>query len=259
MNNISALAFDLDGTLYNGKNAIKGARKTIAVLLGLNYKIFYFTNNSAKTRQQIVDKLNNLGFPAELKNTYCAAYAILRYLLKQKIMSIYLIGSEALRNELIMHDIKVKNSSRVPAVVVGLDQLFDYKKIAIALEAINSGARLIVANTDSSYPIENNKRLPGCGAMVGAIIGASSHSFDFNVGKPNTYMLELLCREHGLLPKNICIVGDSLESDIKMADDLRCQSILYDPKNIFSKFSGNKVNAHREIILLINKKKRLGR
>jgi HAD superfamily hydrolase (TIGR01450 family) len=259
MNNISALAFDLDGTVYKGNQAIKGALDTIATLTDLNYKIFYFTNNSAKTRQQIVDKLNRLGFPANLQNTYCTSYAILIYLLEKKLKSIYLIGSPDLRNELLAHKIKIKESCQVSAVVVGLDTVFNYSKIQIALEAIDKGAKLIIANLDGSYPIENNKRLPGCAAMVGAIVGATAHEPDFSVGKPNTYMLDLLCKDHKLGPAKICIVGDSPESDIKLASNLKCPSILFDPANKFPKFFGNKIKRLQEIILLINKIKRLSR
>jgi 4-nitrophenyl phosphatase len=255
MNNISALAFDLDGTVYNGNHAIKDAVDTIGILTDSNYKIFYFTNNSAKTRQQIVNKLNRLGLPANLQNTYCAAYAILMYLLEKKIKSIYLIGSQDLRNDLLANKIKIKESAQVSAVVVGLDLAFDYNKIKIALEAINNGAKLIIANTDHSFPIENNRRLPGCAAMVGAVVGATAHAPDFSVGKPNTYMLELLCKDHRLLPREICIVGDSPASDIKMADNLKCPSILFDPRNMFPRFSGNKIKRLREIILLINQKR----
>jgi HAD superfamily hydrolase (TIGR01450 family) len=255
MNNISALAFDLDGTVYHGNSAIEGARETINVLINLNYQIFYFTNNSAKTREQIVDKLSRLGFPVKPQNVYCVSRAMSAYLIEKEITPIYLIGTDDLKDELSARKIKIKNSSRVSAVVVGLDPSFDYSKISIALEAINNGAKLIVANADSSYPIENNRRLPACGAMVGAIVGATFHAPDFTVGKPNTYMLELLCKEHKLSPAEICIVGDSPESDIKMATNLKCQSILFDPQDTFPKFSGDKVKSHHEIILLINKKR----
>lgn len=249
---IKGIAFDLDGTLYYGNSAIEGAADAVSFLADLGYQIFYFTNNSAKTRQQIVDKLNNLGFPAKPQNTYCASYAILKYLLEKNFKIIYLIGSDGLNEELSAYNIRVKNSSQVSAVVVGLDRFFDYSKISIALEAINNGAKLIVANIDPSYPIEDNKSLPGCGAMVGAIVGATSHAPDFVVGKPSTYMLELLCKEHGLPPKEICVVGDDLESDMKMAAALKCSRILFDPKNRFPAFSGCcKVINHQETMYLL--------
>jgi 4-nitrophenyl phosphatase len=142
--------------------------------------------------------------------------------------------------------------------VVGLDPSFDYGKITKALAAINRGAKLIVANCDPSYPVENKRRLPGCGAMVGAVVSAANHAPDFIAGKPNTYILRLLCREHGLAPGKICIVGDSPESDIKMADNFKCRSILFDPENVFPDFRGTKVKRLREIIHLLNRKERAG-
>jgi len=253
---IKGIAFDLDGTLYLGDRAIEGAVETVIALTKLNYQIFYFTNNSARKRQQIVNKLNGLGFPAKPQNTYCASYAISAYLLEKKLTTIYLIGTDDLKDELSADKIRIKNSSQVSAVVVGLDSSFDYSKISIALEAINKGAKLIVANTDPSYPVEGHKRLPGCGAMVGAIVGATNHAPDFIVGKPNIFMLELLCKEHNLSPAEICVVGDSPESDIKMANNFGCQSILFDPDNAFPAFSGNKVKGLSEIPSLINQLER---
>lgn len=255
MNKIRALALDLDGTVYRGNSAVEGARDAISTLINLNYQVFYFTNNSGKNRQQIVNKLNRLGFPAKPQNTYTTSYAISKYLLQKKLKNIYVIGTYGLKRELLSCGIKIKDSSTVCAVVVGLDPYFDYDKITMALEAINNGAKLIVANSDPSYPVEGNRRLPGCGAMVAAITAATLHEPDFSVGKPNTYMLDLLCKEHKLSPKEICIVGDSPESDMKMANNLKCTSILFDPKNMFRSFSGNKVKGHSEIISLINQKR----
>lgn len=250
---IKAIVFDLDGTLYFGESVIDGALDTIAILAEQSYRIFYLTNNSSKRRQQIVSKLNKMGFAATPQNTYCGSYAISSYLAEKKIAPVYLIGTDGLANELISYGIKIENSPIVSAVVVGLDPLFSYKKIAMALAAISKGAKLIVANNDSSYPVENNRRLPGCGAIVAAIVAATGHTPDFYVGKPNTYLLELLCIENGLLPEEICVVGDVFESDIKMAVNFGCQSILFDPEDVFPTFSDKKVKKLCEIISLIRK------
>jgi HAD superfamily hydrolase (TIGR01450 family) len=255
MNNISALAFDLDGTIYCGNSAIEGAVGTINTLASLNYKIFYFTNNSAKTREQIVHKLKGMGLSANPLNTYCVTYAIAIYLKEKRITEVYLIGSRDLENELLLSNIKIRNNGDIGAVVIGLDQSFDYNKISLAQDAINNGAKLIIANNDSSYPIEHDRRLPGCGSIVAAVVGATLHFPDFIVGKPNTYMLELLCKDHKLLPEQICVIGDSLGSDIKMAENFKCQSILFDPLNAYSGFSGTRVDKLKEIISIIQNKR----
>lgn len=249
---IKAIIFDLDGTLYFGESVTDGALSTIAILAE-NYQIFYLTNNSGKRRIEIVNKLNKMGFMATAQNTYCGSYAISSYLAEKKISPIYLIGTDGLSNDIASRGIKIENSPNVSAVVVGFDPLFSYEKIMKAMDAINKGAELIVANSDPSYPVENNRRLPGCGVMVAAIVAATGGISYFHAGKPNTYMLELICKEHGFSSEDICVVGDSIESDIAMAVKFQCQSILFDSKGAFPEFPGKKAEKLNEIISLISK------
>ena len=250
---VKGIVFDLDGTLYLGEKAVHGAVETVSALAEQGYQVFYLTNNSGKTRRQIIQKLNKMGFrEASAGNAYCGSYAISAYLAGNKITPVYVIGTDDLKGELMSYDIMGEDGAAVAAVVVGIDPSFSYKKITMALEAIDNGAKLIVANTDASYPVENNHRLPGCGAMVAAIVAATGHTPDFHVGKPNVYLLELLCREHNILPDEICVVGDMPESDIQMAANFGCQSILFDPKGVFPEFIGKRAEKFNEIISLIN-------
>lgn len=248
---VNTIVFDLDGTLYLGGRVVEGAVDTINALKEQGYQIFYLTNNSGKARQQIMHKLNEFGLPATKGNTYCTSYGIALYLTEKKIGPVYVVGTDDLKNELMVNGIIVEDNSAVAGVVVGIDPLFNYQKIAMALEAVDKGAQLIVANVDPSYPIEDNRRLPGCGAMVAAIVNAAGHDPDFHVGKPNTYMLELLCKEHGLSSESICVVGDMPESDIKMANDFNCQGILFDPNDTFPDFTDTKARKLSEIISLL--------
>lgn len=248
---IKNIIFDLDGTLYFGGKVTEGAVDAINDLTRQNHKVFYFTNNSGMAQQQIVKKLNQLGFSgAYVGNTCCGSYAIASFLVLNSINDVYVVGTEGLINDLIFFGIRVENSSNVSAVVVGLDPFFSYEKIAMALKAIDNGARLIVANTDSFYPIENGCRLPGCGAMVAAIVAATGHAPDFHVGKPDIFMLDLICKDHGLSAEDICVVGDSIESDIEIAKRFNCRSILFDPNGVHSNFTGVKIKKLSEIISL---------
>lgn len=254
---LKGIVFDLDGTLYFGEKAVEGAVDVVnALSLQKNRKVFYLTNNSGKTQRQIVHKLNRLGFDANTSNTYCGSYAISTYLVQNGITPVYVIGTDGLVSDITSHGIKVENSPAVSAVVVGLDLSFSYGKIAMALEAINKGAKFIIANSDPSYPVENNRRLPACGAMVAAIAEVTGRIPDFHAGKPNTYMLELICKEHGLSAADICVIGDSVESDIAMAVKFRCQSILFDSENAFPAFLGKKAKKFCKIISLLNERRR---
>jgi HAD superfamily hydrolase (TIGR01450 family) len=227
---IKAIAFDLDGTIYYGNQIIEGAIETIEYLKNKGLKIFYFTNNSTKTREQIYSKLTNMGLTLSIDSVYTSAYATAVFCVENQINGVYCIGSNGLISELIEQDIQV-NSDDIKAVVIGLDLDINYEKLSQALFFLQKGCRLIICNQDKNYPIENGVLKPGCGSMVGAILGAYDKQIDFEVGKPNTYMIELLSKAHHLTKDNILVVGDSLESDIEMARRYGCQSVLVNEKN----------------------------
>ena len=46
------------------------------------------------------------------------------------------------------------------------------------------------------------------------------------IGKPNTLMIDLLCEKEKLSPDRFLMIGDTFESDIRMADRAGCKSIL---------------------------------
>ena len=60
-----AVIFDLDGTLYFGENPVEGALEMIVVLTDQDYRVFFLTNNSGKTKQEIIDKLKGFGFASD--------------------------------------------------------------------------------------------------------------------------------------------------------------------------------------------------
>lgn len=57
--------------------------------------------------------------------------------------------------------------------------------------------------------------MPGTGCMVSAIETATQHRA-FNVGKGGSWLLPFLCDKYGVRPREACIVGDRLDTDIAM-------------------------------------------
>lgn len=250
---IKAFVFDLDGVIWLGEKVVENALETVTVLKNLGYSVFYMTNNSSRKRQEVIQKLKGLGFESDTRNTYCSSHALAVYLAERKISPVYVMGSTGLISDLIYSGIECSVTELASAVVIGLDVSISYEKITIAFQAIKNGARLIVANMDPYYPASDGRMLPGCGAMVGAIVGASGHQPDFIVGKPSAYMLQLLCREHGLSSEEICVVGDVLESDMAMTENFGCLGVLFDPNDVYRNFSGIKIKNLRELISLLGK------
>ena len=47
------IALDLDGTIYSGKKLIPGSKKAVDLLLENEFEIYFTTNNSSQTIDEI--------------------------------------------------------------------------------------------------------------------------------------------------------------------------------------------------------------
>jgi phosphoglycolate/pyridoxal phosphate phosphatase family enzyme len=232
---IKAVAFDLDGTIYIGDKLVDGVTEILNYLKKKNIKVFYFTNNSAKTRKDIHQKLQKLDLHPEIEAVYNTAYATGVYLKNNKYKKVYCCGSSGLKEEIAQSGIKCIHDEELPeAVVVGLDPGFNYEKMAVALNMLkNKECKFIICNRDRTYPVENSRLMPGCGPIVASIEYASGRQAEVIIGKPETFMLDMLCGDWNLRNEEILVVGDTFESDIAMADGYGSPSLLLDCNDEF--------------------------
>jgi HAD superfamily hydrolase (TIGR01450 family) len=236
---IRALAIDLDGVVYHGDQLIRGADSAVAHLRELGLRVLFVTNNSSKSRQQIAEKLTWLGISASEREVFNSAHAtavLLERLSDKTRATAFIIGSQSLKTTI--EDIGISTVDSPPAdfLVVGLDNHITYEKISKALDAVLSGAVFIACNRDNSYPAEERRLLPGCGAIVAAVEAACGRSPDHIAGKPETLMLQILSRTVNLNPGQILVVGDSVSSDIEMAHRFGSPSVLVsEAKNVSAK------------------------
>ena len=232
---IKAIAFDLDGTIYYGNRLVEGVLDLFNFLKEKNIKIFYFTNNSRKSRREIYEKLLHMGIELKLQEIYNSASATALYLGEHNIKHVYCLGSGGLVEELTAHHIYISdNPEEVQALVIGLHHNFDYAGLAKAINiVIKSKCKIIACNRDRTYPVEDNKLMPGCGAIVAAVEESLNRKIDFLAGKPGTYMIEMLAKDWNLQRNEIMIVGDSMETDIEMAIRYGCPSVLISHEKSF--------------------------
>ncbi len=265
----SRLIFDMDGVLYRGHTPIPGAAKALDKIREAGYPVSFITNNATRSRAQLHARMRKMGMKAQVDEIMTSAYAAACFLkkMKPKTKAVYVIGERGLRNELRSAGFSVlpfklggeKVSSTTfsklskaelhPAarvLVTGLDRHVTYAKLAAGLDVLNAGATWVACNLDPSLPMENGMH-PGSGA-IGACLayGAgkvrqeerkSGSKFsniilrepDIVVGKPNTFMLDLLCdKKKGKKENlhNILFVGDRLDMDISFANSAGLSSLL---------------------------------
>ena len=224
----SCFVIDLDGVVYKGKQAIAGASAAIQKFRELDKKIAFLTNNSASSTESIRHKLHSFGISCDRQEILTAAQASASYIAQHQIdqgKGVLVIGTDALKDEVIAHGLRLADADHCGAVLVGLDPKFDYAAIAIALRALAQDAIFVACNRDANFPVEGGYLSPGCGAMVGAIESAIARKADFEIGKPNTIMLEILSDRMQVLRADCLMIGDMLASDILMANNANIPSI----------------------------------
>lgn len=230
--NIKAVAFDLDGVIYLGDFMLPLADVVIQKLTEREIHIFFITNNSTRTRQDISNKINSFGIKTSFENIYSSAYLAGRFIHEnypENSRSVHVIGSEGLKNELLNAGIPISNNDfdTTDILLVGYDAAFTYQTIVDGFNLVFNGSKFLACNLEAKYPIEGNQWMPGSASMVASIEASSGKKPDNIIGKPNTYMLEMIAKEHGLEPEQILVIGDTPESDIIMANKFGSPSVLF--------------------------------
>lgn len=219
-----ALLLDLDGVLFRGAETVPGGPETLAVLRGGGRRIAFVTNNSARTPEQVADKLVGHGYEAHADEVVTSALATADLLAERGATEAYVVGEEGIRRALADIGVRVLEGepTAAPYVVVGWDREATYAKLRTASLLVERGATLVATNADPSYPAPDGF-WPGAGALLAAITTTTGAEAQI-VGKPHPPLyLAALRRTGGDRP---LVVGDRLETDIAGAVDLGWDSLL---------------------------------
>ncbi|HEV3238020.1 MAG TPA: TIGR01457 family HAD-type hydrolase [Gemmataceae bacterium] len=215
---------DMDGVLYRGSQLIPGADTFIACLRQRDIPFRFLTNNSQRTRRDVVAKLAHMGIEVEEKHIYTCAMATARYLAQQKPRgTAFVIGEGGLLNALHANGYAIVDHSP-DYVVVGEGRTFNLELVEAATRLVVAGAKLIATNMDPSCPTDKGVR-PGCGALV-ALLEAATGVKAFSVGKPSPVMMRAARKELGLTTDQTTMIGDTMETDILGGVQLGFRTVL---------------------------------
>ena len=215
---------DMDGVLYRGSELIPGADSFIEELRARNIPFLLLTNNSQRTRRDVVAKVARLGIEVEEDHIFTSAMATARFLAQQKPNgTTFVIGEGGLLNALHQNGYAVVDQDP-DYVVVGEGRTFNLELVEAAVRMILGGAKLIATNLDPTCPTQDGLR-PGCGAMV-AMLELATGVRAFSVGKPSPVMMRAARKELGLATDETTIIGDTVETDILGGVQLGYHTVL---------------------------------
>lgn len=215
---------DMDGVLYRGHELIPGAEQFLGQLRARDIPFRLLTNNSQRTRRDVVAKLARLGIDVEEDHIFSSAMATARFLAEQKPNgTAFVIGEGGLLTALHMNGYAVVDHEP-DYVVVGEGRTFNLELVEAAVRMIMGGAKLIATNLDPNCPTQNGLR-PGCGALV-ALLEIATGTKAFSVGKPSPLMMRAARKELGLATDETAIIGDTMETDILGGVQLGYHTVL---------------------------------
>lgn len=223
---IEAIIFDMDGVLWRGSQTLPGVPEMFNFLCQQNVPFVFATNNSARTPQMYVEKLNKVGVEAAANQIVTSAIATALYLRQRypDMRKAYVVGKEGLVEALSQQQFEIVDEVQADLVAVGYDPGLTYAKLRQASYHIQGGALLVGTNPDVSFP-EPDGFAPGAGSIIAAIEAATGVE-PLIVGKPHPPMFEAALEILNCPAAATLMVGDRLETDIAGANRVGLKSAL---------------------------------
>lgn len=213
--------FDLDGTVYLSDRLIPGADRVIERLRQAWKKVVFLSNKPLQTREDYASKLTRLGIPTRPEAVINSTFVMVHYLKKHAPgAKLFVVGETPFIEELRRAGFALTEEPReIEYVIAAFDRTFDYRKLNIAFQAIKKfGAHFIATNPDRTCPVEGGE-IPDCAGVIAAIEAVTEKKVEVIVGKPSPIMVQTVLDVIGLKPDDCILIGDRLETDIKMGKD----------------------------------------
>ncbi len=220
-----AVVFDLDGTLFRGKEVIPGALDTLGEL-AQHTPCRFLSNNGERTSGDLAQRLRDFGFDVHDDDVVSSADLVLQYARETaQSARILALSSPELARALSAQGHTLVDDDSATLVVIGVDRTLTRKRMVHGLRAMLGGATLIATNEDPTYPAADGLR-PAAGAYVGFFRGMGFEPARF-CGKPDEKAVRAALESWGVISPSRCLfVGDNLRTDIAAAARIGADSIL---------------------------------
>jgi HAD superfamily hydrolase (TIGR01450 family) len=215
---------DLDGTIYLGGELIPGAIDFLNRLKMKDIRYFFLSNNSSKSVNQYLTKLNEMNIPAEVNDIILSTHDLITWLKKNDVSKTYLVGTQGMQE--MLESINIQTRSENPEyVILGYDTEINYEKLSIASFHLHNGVELVASHPDMVCPSPFGG-LPDNGAFWALFEVTTGVKPTHICGKPNPGMILHKIEELGLKPEKCAMIGDRLYTDIEMAKRAKVNGIL---------------------------------
>ena len=224
LDGVKAVFLDLDGTIYLGGNLIPGALEFLSRCEEQGVQRYFLSNNSSRSVDQYVAKLHKMNIPCTPDDVLLSTHDLLAWLQKEGVTKTWAIATKGMRQ--MMEDVGITTRDENPEyVVLGYDTEIDYEKISIGSIHMHKGVPLVASHPDMVCPSPDGG-LPDVGAYLAMLKVTTGIDPVHISGKPNPGMIMHKIEELGFEAAECAMVGDRLYTDMEMAIQAGCVSVL---------------------------------
>jgi HAD superfamily hydrolase (TIGR01458 family) len=218
---LKGFLIDLDGVLYIGNELIDGAVEAIKRIKSAGRPCRFATNTTTKSMATLYRKLQDLGLPIEKDEIFSAPRAAVVHLHKIGDPTCFLVMNDDVKNDFA----EFETSADPDTVVIGdIDDGWNYE-IMNRLFRMVIGRAEIVALHKGRYWQEPDGLHLDIGAFVAGLEYVSGKTAAV-VGKPDPAFFKMAVEDMGLLPEDVGMIGDDIESDIGGAQGIGMRGVL---------------------------------
>jgi len=217
---------DQDGTLYNGNTLFSGTKQFLTDITKSGARYVFVTNNSSKSVDDYIKKLNNFGINTNSEQFFTSTEATILYLkTNHPGASVYAVGTASFINKLESEGIVLASHKEANVALLAYDSELTYQKLINICEMLlTRNVPYIATNPDLVCPIEFGS-VPDCGSFI-EMIEHATKKLPYIIGKPNKDFLDLALIKYGCKNTEAVMIGDRLYTDIQSAYNSSITSVL---------------------------------
>lgn len=207
---------DMDGTIYLSETLFDGTLEFLRYVRAIGGRYLFLTNNSSRGTDAYIAKMARLGIEAFPDDFLTSADATIRYLRGRYLPDTvyYVCGTESLKNQLRLAGLRVAETLRddCSVVLLGYDTELTYEKLENCCILLNRGADYVATHPDLVCPTWYGSA-PDCGSVIEMLHTATGRRPKV-IGKPQPEMALLAMEQTGFSPRETCLIGDRVYTDI---------------------------------------------
>ncbi len=216
---------DMDGTVYLGGIPIEGAVDFIKKHWN-DLDFHFLSNNTSKSPDTYVKRLNGMGIPARLEQILTPAMPLVIFLREHSIGTAYVVGNRDFCDDLARRMPELRQQEEgAQAVILAYDTELTYQKLArSALLLRNHPEVLFLATHPDKVCPSPEGPLPDVGSMLALYEVATGRKPQHIFGKPDPFIISPLLNRYS--PSEMVMAGDRLSTDKKLAENAGIDFIL---------------------------------